>query len=166
MDMRSHPARDTRSISIPILIDVEMTPYEGFLSAYFAEEEIFDPLLTAPLLDPDGDGLATQLEFLLGTNPREFNPASEAIKVRPDPASSGHAVKVAFKRRIDDPNVKGFIWGSDDMETWVRYDLASPLYKESTRVGENPLYEDVTATITLPEGEAPAFIRYQSVGVF
>ncbi len=34
---------DIRTLAIPVLIDVEMTPFEGFLAAHFPEEELYNP---------------------------------------------------------------------------------------------------------------------------
>jgi len=158
---------DTRSISIPVLIGVEMTPYEAYLSAYFSEEETFDPMLTGPLSDPDKDGLATQIEFLLGTNPREYSPPAEAVKVDTgDSESEGKAFTLTYKRRKDDPNVIGALWGSDNGKDWFRLDSSNPLYEETVESGSNPLFEEVKVTYTLPTGGEPAFIRFQSTAAF
>lgn len=158
---------DTRSISIPILIDVEMTPYEAYLAAYFSEEETFDPILTAPLSDPDNDGMVTQIEYLLGTNPREYSSPSEAVKIDAgDPDSAVNAFAMNYRRRVDDPNVEGFLWGSENGKDWFRLDDSNPLYEETVQSGDNPLFEEVKVTYTLPQGGKPAFIRFQSTAAF
>lgn len=158
---------DTRSISIPVLIDVEMTPYEAYLSAYFSDEEKFDPKLTAPLSDPDKDGLVTQIEYLLGTNPIEYSKPSEAVKVDTGGSESdGKSFTLTYRRRKDDPNVVGALWGSDNGKDWFRLDSSNPLYEETTETGQNPLFEEVTVTYTLPTGGEPAFIRFQSTAAF
>ncbi len=158
--------QDSRSISIPVLIDVEMTPFEGFLAAYFTEEEMFNPRIASPILDPDKDGIVTLVEFLLGTNPNEFNMASEAIQVRHVSGDRGRTLNLSFKKRLDDPNIQGYFWGSDNLKDWTRMDSSNPLYEESGQVGQNPLYEETSGTITLPPGTEPYFIRYQVQDVF
>ena len=159
--------KDSRSTSIPVLIDVEMTPYEGYLAAYFNEEERDDLNLTSPIRDPDKDNIPTAIEFLLGTNPNEFNRASEGIKTILQDSPDGRVFTVEFKKRLDEPNILGHLWGSSDLKTWQKLDGSNPIYEESTQQSENPLFQDTTATVTLPsENEQPFYLRFQAEEVF
>lgn len=157
---------DTRSVSFSVLIDVDMTPFEGYLAAYFAEDEIFDPSIVSPIFDPDHDGLATILEYLLGTNPREFNQSSEAMTITHNSGPDERTIDLTFKRRVDDPLIEGFFWGSNNMKDWTRLDTSNPIYQESAQQGENAVFEDVSATVTLPPDTDSYFIRYQTLGTF
>jgi type VI secretion system secreted protein Hcp len=158
--------KDTRTTAIPVLSGIEMTPYEGYLAAYFTEEEMFNPKIASPILDPDKDGIATIIEYLLGTNPTEANRASEAITISNNGSGLGRFFKMKFRKRLDDPNIQGYLWGSFNLKDWVRLDSSNPLYEESTEQGENPLFEEVSGTVTPPPGTEPFFIRYQVQDVF
>lgn len=124
------------------------------------------PKIASPILDPDKDGIATIIEFLVGTNPIQFNQTSEAIKVNPFNLNGARKIEVEFKRRIDDVKIEGHLWGSYDMKNWQRLDDSNPIYEEYGNQGENPIYEDVTGTITLPLGIEPFFLRYQATDLF
>jgi type VI secretion system Hcp family effector len=156
----------SRTMSFPVLIDVEMTPYEGYLTAYFNEDERTDPALASPIQDPDKDGLLTLIEYLLGTNPREFNQAGEAISVAHREEAGVRKIDLQFRRRTDDPLIQGALWGSSDMKNWTRLETSNPLYEETNTQGENPLFEDVSASITLPTGTDPYFVRLQVLDAF
>jgi hypothetical protein len=72
-----------------------------------------------------------------------------------------------FKKRLDYSNVQGHIWTSQNLKDWERMDGGNPIYEESGQQGQNPLYEDTTATIAFPDVcEEPHFIRYQVLDVF
>lgn len=158
---------DSRSTAIPVLIGVEMTPFEGFLAAYFTEEDMFNPEIASPILDPDKDGIATVIEYLLGTNPTEFNGSSEALKVALDSGGEKCQLILDFNKRLDDPNIQGYIWTSQNLKDWVRMDSANPMYEETGQQGQNPLFEETTATITFPDVcKEPHFIRFQVQDVF
>lgn len=159
--------KDSRSTSIPVLIDVEMTPYEGYLAAYFDEEERDDLELTSPIRDPDKDNIPTVIEFLLGTNPNEFNRGSEGVKTVFQDSPDGRVFMVDFKKRSDEPNILGHLWGSFDLKTWQKLDSSNPIYEESTQQSENPLFEETTATVTLPSDNVqPFYLRFQAEEVF
>lgn len=158
--------KDSRTTAIPVLIDVEMTPYEGYLAAYFDTDERKDLKLTSPIQDPDKDNIPTVIEYLLGLNPQEFNNPSEAVETVFKETLEGRVLNVDFRKRLDDANVQGQLWGSFDMKTWERLDASNPIYEENTQPSENPLFEDVSATITLPSGADPYFFRFQVQDVF
>jgi type VI secretion system secreted protein Hcp len=160
------------SMSFSLFVDSTGTPWEGFLMAYFNAEERDDPSISSPIEDPDGDDLETLLEFLLGTNPREFTPiefrqtadggggGGGRIAVWPsylDPDDDGDGIEVDFDRRIDDPRISLSLHASfDGGSTWTRLAHGAgdnPMYKENVNNGENPLYEGVNGNVN-PPGEA------------
>jgi hypothetical protein len=72
-----------------------------------------------------------------------------------------------FRKRLDDPNIQGCIWASNNLKDWERMDSSNPIYEESSQPGQNPLFEETTATITFPDVcKEPHFIRYQVLDVF
>lgn len=161
---------NTRSMSFLVQVDSSSDPFDGFMKAYFSEAEMEQPDISSPIVDPDGDRLSTLLEFLFGTNPREFTPPTEQRTVTPfhisDPAGGGdtQGFEVEFLRRIDDPRIRLVLFASLDGETWTQLESGqrgqNPLYEESSVGGENPLYESVTGTITLPGEATSCFLRF------
>lgn len=159
--------KDSRTTAVPVLIGVEMTPFEGFLAAYFTEEEMFNPQMASPILDPDKDGILTVIEYLLGTNPIEYNRASEAMKVAFNLDGEDCNCTLDFKKRLDDPNIQGHFWVSENLKDWTRMDNANPLYEETVTEGQNPLFGQARATIAFPDlCEEPKFIRFQVQDIF
>jgi type VI secretion system Hcp family effector len=167
------------TMSFSLFIDSSGTPWDGFLMAYFDAEERADPAISSPIEDPDGDNLETLLEFLLGTNPREFTPiefrkAAEGggggggrIAVRPailDPDDDGDGYGLSFSRRIDDPRIRLSLHASFDGGTsWTELQPESgenPLYEESANKGENPLYETVNGSVNPPVGATSVMLRF------
>lgn len=159
VSVRVADAFDVRSISF-LVTGSEPTPYEAFLSAYFSDEELQNDALSSPLQDPDFDNLPTIIEYLLGTNPLEFNYESEAFLVTEFEEAGVRKIRVEFLRRINDPNVSGDFWGSSDMNSWAILDTANPLYEEQVLPSSDPSFEEVTATITYPDGTDSYFIRF------
>lgn len=158
---------DSRTTAIPILVDVDMTPYEGYIASYFDEDERDDIDLTSPIRDPDKDNMPTVIEYLLGLNPMEYNRPSEAIQVAFNLDGENCNCTLDFNKRLDDPNVQGFFWVSDNMKDWTRMDLTNPLYEEDVVEGQNPLFGEAKATIAFPDVcKEPKFIRFQVTDVF
>ncbi len=159
--------KDSRTTSIPILVDVEMTPFEGYLAAYFGEEALDNPKIVSPILDPDSDDITTVVEYLLGTNPMEYNDPSEAIQVVFNLDGESCNCTLDFNKRLDDPNVQGYFWVSDNLKDWTRMDDANPLYEETVTEGQNPLFGQANATIAFPDVcKEPKLIRFQVTDVF
>lgn len=156
----------SRTMSFPVLIDVEMTPYEGFLTAYLNEDERNDPALASPIQDPDRDGLMTLVEYLLGTNPREVDQGSQVVDVEQRVESGERKIDLQFRRRTDDPLIQGAVWVSPNMRDWTKMETSNPLYEETNTQSENPLFEDVSATVTVPPGNDPYFVRLQVLDTF
>lgn len=53
--------------------------YEAFLETYFTEAELLDVESTRFLADFDGDGIDNGMEFVFGTNPKDFATSTEAV---------------------------------------------------------------------------------------
>jgi hypothetical protein len=160
---------NTTRMSFSLFIDSSGSPWDGFMQAYFTEEERQDRVLSSPIGDPDGDLIATLLEFLLGTNPREFTPPELQRQVTPrhvtptGPDDDGTRIELSFLRRNDEPLIRLVLLGSPDGETWTPLVSGAgdnPLYEESSKEGENPLYDAVTGTINPPTGATGYFVRF------
>jgi len=150
----------SRSTSFTVLINVEMTPWESFLAAYFSPEELLDVSLSSPIGDPDRDDLATVMEFALGTNPREFTHPEEAVRVRRENTPDGAVIHLEFNRRTDAGKLGPVPWMAPESLQYSPYKSGNPLYNENTQETSNPLYEQVSATIILnPEEADTHFIR-------
>lgn len=52
-----------------------LIPWPSWLAMSFEESELLEVLVSGPLADPDQDGLANQLEYFLGGNPRVSDPS-------------------------------------------------------------------------------------------
>jgi type VI secretion system secreted protein Hcp len=176
--LRVSDGQNTASMSFSLFIDSSGTPWDGFMMAYFTEEERADPNIASPIEDPDGDNLDTLLEFLLGTNPREYTPieirsttggggGGGRIAVWPDyldPDDDGDGIDVEFDRRIDDPRIRLSLLASfDGGESWQELQPGSgdnPLYEENANKGENPLYEGVNGSVNPPDEATAVMIRF------
>jgi len=159
-----------RTMSFSVYIDSSGTPWGGFIDAYFTAEEQLDADLISPIEDPDLDNIPTLLEFVFGSNPREYSPASEQLKASPrhiappDGIGEGdEVIDLRFQRRNDEPRIKLALYGSPDGDIWTELKsepgAKSPLYKENTNTGENPLYDDVEGTANPPDDPPAYFIR-------
>lgn len=150
----------TSSTAFAVLIDVEMTPFESFLAAYFTPEELDEGILSNPIGDPDNDQMVTLLEYALGTNPREFTHPDEAIQVTRESRPGGEFIIIRYRSRADDPSVGPIPWIALESMSFTS-SKNNPLYEESNLGGDNPLYDNIEGIINT-EGEADAhFIRLQ-----
>jgi len=60
--------------NVAVVCDVESTsPYAIWKSVYFNESQLADPLISGGAADPDGDGIANDLEYALGLNPMSYD---------------------------------------------------------------------------------------------
>lgn len=159
-------ASDTTTMAFSVYADDTGTPWGGYIDAYFSGEEQLDPAIAGPIADPDGDQLSTLMEFLFGTNPREYTPPEEQLTRtlrHSAPAGGGDPVPVLgieFLRRIDEPSITLSLYGSPDGENWTLLRSGSPLYQESNESSTNPLYESVSGNVTPPGGTTAYFIRF------
>lgn len=177
--LRASDGENTSSMSFSVFVDSTGTPWDGFMMAYFTEEERADPSISSPIEDPDGDDLDTLLEFLLGANPREFTPVEirqdgtggggggGRIAIWPaylDPDDDGDSIDIEFDRRVDDPRITLFIMASfDGGSSWTRLEPGTgenPLYKEGTEWKENAIYESVSGTIDPPDEATSTLLRF------
>jgi type VI secretion system Hcp family effector len=150
----------TSSTAFAVLIDVEMTPFESFLAAYFTPEELDEGILSNPIGDPDNDQMVTLLEYALGTNPREFTHPDEAIQITRESRPEGEFIIIRYRSRADDPGVGPIPWIASESMSFTSLEN-NPLYEESNLGGDNPLYDDIEGIINTG-GEADAhFIRLQ-----
>ena len=138
--------QNTSSKSFSVLIDVEMTPFEAFLTAYFTAEEREDALLSSPLGDPDKDGVTTLVEYVMGGNPREFTHPWQLIRIERKSGAAGPEIHLFYKRRADDSSIGPIRWMAPELIGFAPLENGNPLYEESTTGGENVLYEDVHGT--------------------
>lgn len=173
----------TASMSFSIFVDSTGTPWDGFMMAYFTADERADPAISSPIEDPDGDDLETLLEFLLGTNPREFTPieirraaadggggGGGRIAVWPaylDPDDDGDSIDVVFDRRVDDPRITLSLMASfDGGDAWQRLEPGigeNPLYKETSEWKENAISESVNGTVDPPDEATSVMLRFVGV---
>lgn len=154
-------------IAFSVLIDVDMTPFEAFLAAYFTEEERMDQDLVSPIGDPDFDDIPTIIEFMLGGNPRVRTLPEEILEVRREELREGPVITINFRRRTDELNIRVTPWMAPESLDTKEYKKlvqgGNPLYEESSTGGENPLYDDVEGTVTVDPGVEAYFIRLQVV---
>lgn len=143
----------TRSMAFNVLIDSAGTPFDGFMHAYFTEAELLDPVLSSPIGDPDHDRLSTVLEFLVGTNPREFTPQPEAFQYWPeDLPGEGRGIRLNFLRRVDEPGIQLVLECSKDAQLWTGIGPGSfdPEVEEMIDQGPNPAFQEVSLLLIPP----------------
>lgn len=153
----------TRSMSFLVVAGGDRTPYEGFLQAYFSQEQLDeDPRLSSPLHDASGDGLPIVMAFFFGLNPRESN--APPIRLQDGGYAAGgdgaRVLRLSYERRVDEPNVYGRLWGSADLQSWFSLGRENPLYEETVRETDNPFFERVEAAVTTEDTE-PIFLRFE-----
>lgn len=155
------------SRSFSVVVGTETTPFEAYLAAYYTEEELEQSELISPIGDPDGDGIASILEFYLGTPPNAFTPTNEAINYQVKSTDDGLVGELKFWRRVD-ANLFASIAHSFDLENWDHLESGvkgNPLYEETATAAENVLYEQVSGTVTAPGAER-SFVRIELNAVF
>jgi hypothetical protein len=152
-----------RWIAFPVNIDVELTPFESFMAGYFSDEELLDLGVSSPIADPDGDFIVTLMEFMLGSNPRQYTYPDEVLQVRRVELDGGPAIVISFRRRNDESNIQLIPWMAPESLVYApMISGGNPVYEENTTVGNNPLYDDVEGTIHIdPAGYDTHFIRMQ-----
>jgi len=154
IEIRVSDGPNNTTKSFVVNVDDTGTPWGNFLDAYFSEIEQADPAISSPIEDPDDDDLPTVLEFLLGSNPRDFTPQSEVLTFEPFEAANGEThLRFLFKRRIDAPGIQLGILRSTDGVEWslMRSGSGNPLYTESGNVSQNPIFEDVEGIVEPPD---------------
>lgn len=156
---------NTSWMAFSVLVDVDMTPFEAFLTAYFTEEELLDQNLASPIGDPDEDDIPTIIEFMLGGNPRLRTLPEEVLQIRRENDQDSSLIIINFRRRNDEPNVRVTPWMAPESLDSKEYKKLSqggnPLYQESSSEGSNPLYDDVEGTVFVDPNVEAYFIRMQ-----
>ncbi len=113
----------------------------------------------APDADPDGDGIANALEFVLGGDPTL--PSQDLL---PTVSANGETVTFTFLRD-DASETSGTavsVQHSDDLETWTTLDIGAASAGEVT-IEENGDEPDLV-TVTLPKnGDTHLFLRLRVV---
>lgn len=150
----------TSSTAFAVLIDVEMTPFESFLAAYFTPEELDEGVVSNPIGDPDGDQMVTLLEYALGTNPREFTHPDKAVQISRESRPDGEFIVIRYRSRADDPGVGPIPWMAPESMLFSSL-KNNPLYEENKNEGENPLYEETEGTLNIGGDVDSHFIRLQ-----
>ncbi len=153
----------TSSTAFAVLIDVEMTPFESFLAAYFTPEELDAGVISNPIADPDKDQMVTLLEYALGTNPREFTHPEEAVQISRETRTEGEFIIIRYRSRADDPGVGPIPWMALESMSFASLEN-NPLYEESNLGGDNPLYDNIEGVINAGGDAEAHFIRLQ-VGI-
>lgn len=91
--------------------------FEGWLNYHFTATERADPLISGPLSDRDGDGLATLLEFALGLDPN-LGDAGEL----PEPGSiddgGNDYLTITFRRQPKALDLSYTVEVAGDLATW------------------------------------------------
>lgn len=155
----------TTWMAFSVLVDVDMTPFEAFLAAYFSDEELLDQNLSSPIGDPDDDDIPTIIEFMLGGNPRVVTLPEEILQIRRENDQDSSLIIINFRRRNDEPNVRVTPWMAPESLDSKEYKKlskgGSPLYEETSNEGSNPLYEEVEGTVFVDPNVEAYFIRMQ-----
>ena len=120
-------------------------PFERWLRQYFSAEELADatlrPTLWGALADADVDGLPNELEFALGTHPRNGGDGAGAVALGVEQVGDARLLALTFLRRKDDPllNIVAetsydlLHWNSDGMESVRNEDLGSSYERVTMR---------------------------------
>ncbi|MEM8953402.1 MAG: FG-GAP repeat protein, partial [Verrucomicrobiota bacterium] len=88
--------------------------YDGWIAGFFPGET--DMAKIGPFQDPNGDGIANAIAFVIDGSPKTF-----AENVLPEPSVAGSALTITLPRRSDANAVFGpFIEFSTDLSEWFR----------------------------------------------
>jgi len=86
-----------------------------------------------PEADPDGDGVPNVREYLVGGDP--LRPSGDAlVRVVPDPAAGGLAVRYLMASHVVPGSVEVFFDVSESLEVWMPV-VPTPASREVGRVG-------------------------------
>ncbi|MGI9242107.1 MAG: CRTAC1 family protein [Verrucomicrobiales bacterium] len=92
-----------------------VSPYEAWLAEHFSEEERTEGSLTAPLADPDADGLNNTVEFGSGLDPRSSENLPPIVAL---PSAPPGEKIFRYRRRALPRGVSTVIEKSADLESW------------------------------------------------
>ena len=91
--------------------------FEGWLNYHFSAAERADPLISGPLADHDGDGVATLLEFALGLDPKLPDPDRLPAAGVADVGGSQY-LTITFRRQKKAIDLTYHVELSGDLATW------------------------------------------------
>lgn len=103
------------------------TTYSGWAEIYFTPEELNNPSISAPTADPDADGLANKLEYLLMLDPLaddSDNPAYPAMDIIG--LEGSHYLTFRFSWSLDAADAVISLQGSSDLTSWEPIPLDDP----------------------------------------
>ncbi len=96
--------------------------FDAWLAAHFTVEEREDPALAGPEADPDGDGIANLLEYLLGGDPRTPDrsrlPVAEPRVLDLDGGDPAAFLTLTLTRIAELSEVEWTVETSGDLATW------------------------------------------------
>jgi hypothetical protein len=87
--------------------------FAAWLGDYFTPAEIADPLITGPLANPEGDGMANLTEYATRTNPRKASQNPVKVASLPD-----GGVRFTWELRADANDVTGELQLSSTLQSW------------------------------------------------
>lgn len=98
------------------------TPLESWRSLHFTATQLADPALEAsvwgPDADVDNDGLTTEAEFALGTNPNDPSDGHGGIVFGTTHENAQTLLTMSFRRRNDDPQLSVEAQRSNNLADW------------------------------------------------
>ncbi|MES2708396.1 MAG: lamin tail domain-containing protein [Verrucomicrobiota bacterium] len=97
----------------PGTVAVNLT-FAEWLTDFFNPEELGDSRISAPLADPDGDGLANILEYLTVSHPRRISPNPVTVS-QPEPGK----IRFEWPLRPDATGSLPELRLSPDLKTWT-----------------------------------------------
>ena len=81
----------TRESAVPYLLTLNIagtaSPFEEFIATFWSGEDLDNPAIGGPNADPDGDGIADVLEFVLNLDPTQREAMPGTFGSDPDDAS-------------------------------------------------------------------------------
>ncbi|MGD7654300.1 MAG: right-handed parallel beta-helix repeat-containing protein [Verrucomicrobiales bacterium] len=125
--------------------DIEGTPTAAPLTGFNAWLELHPSLTdTSPAGDPDNDGIATLLEYVLNGRPDQPDAA-----LLPAPATDGDHITFTFTRLTGSATdtTQRFQFGSD-LENWTNLNITPPTAAEVQLAPASGDLQDVTITIS------------------
>jgi hypothetical protein len=142
------------SATIPTSMDSDA---DGVSDAWEAAQ--FNSLGENLFADPDGDGMASVLEYLFATTPGKFDPA--CLKCSMVSVASGNFIKLVFPRRTGTAGKSYGYECSDDLAAWTSVVAAESVL--STQTVDGASVETVQALIAAPAA-GRGYVRLKSTG--
>jgi len=110
----NHP--DLNGLQLPVIVNIDSNgPYGHWKDTHFLPAELANPTISGDLVDPDSDGLGNELEFRLGTDPRQADAAPLAME------NNGASLQLEFPTRGQPTRME--LKTSTDLIEWNQSDL-------------------------------------------